>query len=420
VGSLVVAVLVLGVMMPVAANGDIVTDSGSPQRLMPVVSGFEGVVVDADGAPAVDVVVTVWRHMEGSEPDAWDVEMAYIGTTEEDGSFMVGPTSGLFNGVYSVEFGGGDWIVQYAPGTINREDADFFDVSTGLVTDLGEIIVEHGDPLPPLVDSGELVTPVGVDSGGDLLDTEYLVNDLVDLAEGEGFPETEVPAIDSIGYINGNPDSPPLFSIIGGDNRVRVTNTTAFPNSAIAYIVSTGGQCTGWIIGPRLVVTAGHCIYDRGNRRWNSNFQVSFGRNGASTPYGVQGWATAWTDVSYINNGNMGLDWGLIQLNSNIGYSTGWFGYGWQTTSRNGTSVTVRGYPGDHPQQLWTHSGTVQKTEPNRLFYNVDTVGGQSGSPVYVSGNIGVAIHAYGVDQTGLNSGTHITEGLFNLFRSLS
>ncbi|MET1138381.1 trypsin-like serine protease, partial [Bacillus subtilis] len=77
-----------------------------------------------------------------------------------------------------------------------------------------------------------------------------------------------------------------IKSVIGSDDRTRVTNTTAYPYRAIVHISSSIGSCTGWMIGPKTVATAGHCIYDTSSGSFAGTATVSPGRNGTSYPYG--------------------------------------------------------------------------------------------------------------------------------------
>lgn len=221
-------------------------------------------------------------------------------------------------------------------------------------------------------------------------------------------------------------------SVIGTDGRVRVTATTSYPSRAIAYLFvrfpNSAGTCTGWFVGPRTVMTAGHCVYDTETNQWASSITVYPGRNGATAPYGsttahrlfsVTGWTTS-HDHRY--------DYGAIQTNLAKGSTVGWFGYYWQTSNTFGVG-TVRGYPGDKTAgTMWTMNGTIYATSlsPRKLFYYIDTAGGQSGSPIYRyfdpagtslgPGYYGLGIHAYGVPgfypYSTRNSGTRITQGV--------
>ncbi len=101
----------------------------------------------------------------------------------------------------------------------------------------------------------------------------------------------------------------------------------------------------------------------------------------------------------------------------------------WQSASLTGTATTVSGYPCDKTfGQQWRHAGqTVTATHTRQVFYQNDTFGCQSGSPVYQTraagsswcvGQCVMAIHAYGLHGSSPHStnnhGTRITESVFN------
>ncbi|HEY0739370.1 MAG TPA: serine protease [Herpetosiphonaceae bacterium] len=207
-----------------------------------------------------------------------------------------------------------------------------------------------------------------------------------------------------------------ITSVIGTDNRVRITGTTSFPYRAIAHITSSIGGCTGWLIDANTVVTAGHCLH---NGSWASNVRVYPGRNGSSTPYGSCGASRLFSVTGWTSSRSPEYDYGAIKLNCSVGNQTGWFGYRWQSASLTGQATNLAGYPGDKAYAtLWRDNDTVRITQDRRLFYANDTAGGQSGSPVWNSGGncstCGIAIHAYGVGSNGYNGGTRITEAVFN------
>ncbi|MBV9787234.1 MAG: serine protease [Chloroflexi bacterium] len=208
-----------------------------------------------------------------------------------------------------------------------------------------------------------------------------------------------------------------ITSVIGADNRVRITATTTYPYRAIAKITSSIGGCTGWLIDANTVVTAGHCVHGGGG--WATNVRVYPGRNGTSTPYGSCGASRLFSVNGWTSDRDPAYDYGAIKLNCSIGNQTGWFGYRWQSASLNGQATNLAGYPGDKTANtLWRDNDTVRSTATRRLYYANDTAGGQSGSPVWNNGancsTCSIAVHAYGVGSNGYNGGTRITEAVFN------
>lgn len=210
-------------------------------------------------------------------------------------------------------------------------------------------------------------------------------------------------------------------SVIGADNRTRVTATTTRPNSAIVHITRNGGaHCTGWLVSKDTLVTAGHCLYDVGTQQWYSGLSFTPGRNASTAPYGSATATRRVIDNAYAASGDTRQDWGIVKLSSPLGTSTGWFALKSQTGGYEGTSATVRGYPGDKAfGTLWTMTGTVAQSTPNGVCYSMDTFGGQSGSPVFNSSNQAIAIHTMGVANHGqngcassYNAGTRITQSL--------
>jgi glutamyl endopeptidase len=213
-------------------------------------------------------------------------------------------------------------------------------------------------------------------------------------------------------------------SIIGEDTRTQVNDTTAYPYSAIVQIESDIGGCTGWLIGPHTVATAGHCVYDPNQHKWASYARVYPGRNGDELPYGSANAQVLYSVVGWTQNGDSNYDYGAIKLDSDIGNDAGWFGYRWQTGSMDGIWENISGYPGDKTYGTqWEDRDQIRQTAPRKLFYANDTYGGQSGSPVYEVDShsdcdfCAIAIHTSGVySGSSYNRGTRITEAVFENF----
>lgn len=222
-------------------------------------------------------------------------------------------------------------------------------------------------------------------------------------------------------------------AVIGNDDRVQVTNTDQYVFRALASLrisARDGSQWigTGWFISPRTLVTAGHCVFIKGsgdpNRDgWVASIDVMPGRNAAVKPFGTVRSTTFWSVRGWTERGDQNHDYGAIILDTPLGISTGWFGYGVYEDNRLvGVQAHVAGYPGDKPPgTIWQHSLPVVSVSEPKVFYAIDTAGGQSGAAVYLVEQdlpIAVAVHAYGGSVS--NSGTRITTDVYRNLRQWS
>jgi glutamyl endopeptidase len=196
-------------------------------------------------------------------------------------------------------------------------------------------------------------------------------------------------------------------TVCGVDNRVRISPATTIPwrwccELLITYPNNAGARGTGWFIGPKTVMTAGHVVYSAGNGGWARRIEVIPGMDGASRPYGSQV-GTSFRSVSgWTSSGNPEYDYGAIILpNNTLGNTVGWFGFAnLSDVQLQNLFVNTAGYPGDKPfGTLWFNAGAITQVTARRLLYMVDTAGGQSGSAVwrYLNGQRhAVGIHGYG------------------------
>jgi glutamyl endopeptidase len=212
-------------------------------------------------------------------------------------------------------------------------------------------------------------------------------------------------------------------TIIGTDDRVRVDPTTTYPARATVLITFDDGRCSGWMIGPDTVATAGHCVHTGGpNGSWRTGVVVYPGRNGDSSPYGSCTARTLHTVAGWIEGSDDRYDYGAVKLNCSIGNTTGWYGFFWTTGSLLNLPTIINGYPGDKPLEQWTSTDVVRETDDDRVFYQNDTFAGMSGGPVYYDrsgcGWCSMAIHAYGTYNgppfSDNNHGTRIRQAVFD------
>jgi glutamyl endopeptidase len=278
------------------------------------------------------------------------------------------------------------------------------------------------DPNTPVADGGRVTSPRELRS---LRGLSGYVGDGV--SGGHGAFHKTTGAVDPTVTSNG---TAPL-SIIGDDGRVRVAATTTYPARAVVLLtVPVGSQgeiknlCTGWLYGPDVVATAGHCLHPTPSGSWvpRQNIRIWPGRNGSRAPYGSCGARRLYSVVGWTQYGDIRYDYGAIKLDCKIGRTVGWFGFWWQRASLTGQATTIAGYPHDKPfATMWTHSDHVRVTEARRIYYQNDTDDGQSGSAVYRNrpagswwcvGPCSMGIHTR--SGSTYNSGVRIVEPVFN------
>jgi V8-like Glu-specific endopeptidase len=176
----------------------------------------------------------------------------------------------------------------------------------------------------------------------------------------------------------------------GVDNRVRITNTTAWPYSVHGHVIITYPDKkqyigSGTMVNKHHVLTAGHVVYSKANGGWATSVQFNAAQNDGTVPFG-SAFATylfsfkGWTDSQLRD-----YDTGMLILDRDLGKRTGWMGL--ITTSDGNLSnhqITVAGYPGDKGgQQLWAATAPIVSVQGHQIGYNAYTKGGDSGSGVY-------------------------------------
>lgn len=229
------------------------------------------------------------------------------------------------------------------------------------------------------------------------------------------------------------------------DNRQRVYGVNSGVGGVQRWQTQLGGGCSGSLVGPRHIATAGHCLYNFATATWSDNYTVRAGANGTSSlasvlinssntpPPGEDLWFFAHPD--YISTGQREFDFGILVTPKRLaGAGAGqtgcydgqcWFGYAtYSDANTSSYNLSRRGYPIcdptfagltariDEPCQVNAPTGTTRTCtttpcNPNHLYgpevtctaadftsvdpdgwarilhHGCDASAGDSGSPLY-------------------------------------
>ncbi len=203
---------------------------------------------------------------------------------------------------------------------------------------------------------------------------------------GQANPGSQTPSAaqppnsDDRGAVVRHPNTPSR-AIFGRDTRERVTNTTAYPFRTVGYLE---GGCSGVLVGPRHVLTAGHCIFDSQNNRWKAVTKFWPGQDGEYSPYDPVQVVRLLSVVGWTQYHDREFDIGMAILSQNVGNRLGWLGYGYEDAMPR-YNINLLGYPGDKPRwTMWHSYCPLEKIGEQQLFYKCGQWGGNSGGPAFV------------------------------------
>jgi V8-like Glu-specific endopeptidase len=293
---------------------------------------------------------------------------------------------------------------------------------TGPHTPISNVASEAGSAAGALVSPPEFGSADGVLKPRD--DVEALWPEVT--PESAAVPEARLPKMRDIGAASFRDPEVVLETVHGVDHRIQVEDTDKYPyriNASLLITARDGSQWIGtaWFISNRTLITAGHCVYIKNsgvpNRDgWVKTIQVMPGRNGTNLPYGTVTSSRFWTVKGWSDSGDENYDYAAIIIPTDLGSTVGIIGFGsYRDAELIGGSANVTGYPGDKPSgTMWYDSKGIASVTATKVYYDIDTAGGQSGAALYVIKNrqrIAVAVHAYGGPVT--NSGTRISAPVF-------
>jgi V8-like Glu-specific endopeptidase len=218
------------------------------------------------------------------------------------------------------------------------------------------------------------------------------------------------------------------------DNRAPVSDTTAYPFSAICSLeISKGGGSqvgTGFLVrvnGKTGVVTAGHNIVHNAKLGAGTVNSITVypgrnGENGFTEREVVSDASRMIVSSEWLNSKNPLLDWGLLVLQNDFGKTFGHLGMQeWDPSDLRKKRFNVVGFPGSstttapRPYSMWGDAGRIFWVGEKTVRYSMDTTGGQSGCPVYAyNGDVATAVGVHNYGHPTYNEATKVTNHIIN------
>ncbi|UCD28077.1 MAG: hypothetical protein JSV03_13415 [Planctomycetota bacterium] len=217
---------------------------------------------------------------------------------------------------------------------------------------------------------------------------------------------------------------PRSAKIIGQDDRVRITDTTAYPWCTIGLVLSEVETAegtlvyagTGTMIGTKTVLTCAHNIVD--DQEWVDKVTFIPGKNGDSEPYGQLSAVKLCAPEKFWQN-EEDYDIAMMVLDKPIGNTTDYMRIEVESKELfEDAKLNTAGYAGDIDQceNLYRAFGYANGMLLGLIKHDMDSSYGQSGSPVWIyDSSMGirslVAVHVIG--SPDYNVAVRISEELF-------
>lgn len=197
---------------------------------------------------------------------------------------------------------------------------------------------------------------------------------------------------------------------VGLEDRQQVSNTLTYPWNTIGFLSVTypNGQsfrCTGTLVSPYVVLTAGHCVHNKSRggyasqvRFYPAQYQTTLGDNNPRRPYGKSDFAfirttETWTQMSDQDSypvTEYRHDFAAVQFRTPFTFTSTFMPVVFSSTN---PAATGSGYPGmvggiSNYGQWWDEGADTSFSYMRSSHvrqYAIDGSGGNSGGPFFIA-----------------------------------
>ena len=200
--------------------------------------------------------------------------------------------------------------------------------------------------------------------------------------------------------------------VFGRDDRY-LSNPNYYPQRAVGRL---DNGCTATFIYRTHAITAGHCAYNRINRRWYRNLNIRRQKNCDPNGGYYHRWKMAITVWGWYKYGYRQYDYALI-VYRNRSPTWIWISYFTRYYWMGGHRMTISGYPVDKPKNCqYTAQCSIYRCTSTEMIHHCDTSRGMAGGPLFI--RFWWYYRLYGVHTYGgysYNYGVRISKNRYRL-----